>query len=171
MCWAPHTVNFEIFPWAQSHFRVSFRQSGNTVEVRSSTSAAAKGKAKGPSEKKGSAAKQRKPRGSAPSPEHADELAAAGVTAEEPDEAAASESGSGSQLESAEEDEGTSAKKAKKMAILKPPGAKQKPGKVSYSLELLSYSSSCRDDCYDCWIPFEGRQPVPFSSMPEPLRL
>ena len=92
--------------------------------------AAAKGKAKIPSQKKESAAKQRKPKGSAPSPEHADELAAAGVAAEEPEEAAASESRSGSESESAEEDEGASAKKSKKMAILKPPGAKQKPGKV-----------------------------------------
>ncbi len=99
-------------------------------------SAAAKGKAKDPSQKKESAAKQRKPKGSAPSPEHADELAAAGVAAEEPEEAAASESRSGSELESAEEDEGASAKKLKKMAILKPPGAKQKPGKVFCGLKL-----------------------------------
>ena len=101
-------------------------------------SAAAKGKARSLSEKKGSTAKQRKPKGSAPSPEHADELAAAGVAAEEPEEAAASESRSGSDLESAEEDEGTSAKKAKKMAILKPPGAKQKPGKVFHGFQAAA---------------------------------
>ena len=58
------------------------------------------------------------------------------MAAEEPEEAAASESRSDTELESAEEDEGASAKKAKKMAILKPPGAKQKPGKVFYSLQL-----------------------------------
>ena len=75
------------------------------------------------------------------------------MAAEEPEEAAASESRSMSDLESAEEDEGASAKKAKKMAILKPPGAKQKPGKVVHGLELLHERSPCNNDGDDmhCW--------------------
>ena len=62
----------------------------------------------------------------------ADELAAAGV-ADEDEEAdlESSESATSSEGEGEEEDDGTSAKKKpKKQAILKPPTAKQKPGKV-----------------------------------------
>ncbi|CAK0786390.1 hypothetical protein CVIRNUC_009603 [Coccomyxa viridis] len=130
--------------------------------------AAAKGKAKGPSQKKESAAKQRKPKGSAPSPEHADELAAAGVAAEEPEEAAASESRSGSELESAEEDEGASAKKLKKMAILKPPGAKQKPGKGKEKVEGVGTGALAAAMAYSSFdvtqlATWQAGDPVPFS--------
>lgn len=81
-------------------------------------------------EKSASAAKLKRGKKAAPpEPEQADELATAGVADEEL-ALEDSDSVAGGESESAEEDEGTSAKKPKKQAILKAPTGKQKPGKV-----------------------------------------
>ena len=111
--------------------------------------AAAKAKSGGTSEERASAAKAKKDKRAAPAePAHADELAAAGVADEEA-EMDASESATGSENDDAEGDEGTSTKKPKKEAILKAPGAKQKPGKVCWDVSALLHMTCKPCHCLD----------------------
>ena len=103
------------------------------------TAAGAKAKGGSTGERKAPASRQKRGKKAVPAePEHADELAAAGVATEDPAlESENSESGAATDSESGEDEEGTSAKKPKKQAILKAPTAKQKPGKVDTSIHIF----------------------------------